>query len=85
MEDSEKDKTDTAVVQEGNNNDNDNNKESNNNNNATSQEMKSCYLKFKVEDTGIGLTPEEQARIFTRFSQANNRTSKVHKKIFKII
>jgi len=36
----------------------------------------SCYLKVKIEDSGIGMTEEEQARIFTRFSQANNRTSK---------
>lgn len=40
-------------------------------------EVKSCYLKIIIEDTGIGMTPEEQARIFTRFSQANNRTAKV--------
>ena len=39
--------------------------------------VQDCYLKVKIEDSGIGMTEEEQARIFTRFSQANNRTSKV--------
>eukprot|EP00026_Physarum_polycephalum_P000093 Phypoly_transcript_00093.p1 GENE.Phypoly_transcript_00093~~Phypoly_transcript_00093.p1 ORF type:complete len:2228 (+),score=422.82 Phypoly_transcript_00093:105-6788(+) len=38
--------------------------------------VQSCFLKVKIEDTGIGMTEDEQARIFTRFSQANNRTSK---------
>lgn len=33
--------------------------------------------KVTVRDTGIGMTPEEQSRVFKRFSQANNRMSKV--------
>lgn len=36
-----------------------------------------CTLRVTLRDTGIGMTPEEQARIFKRFSQANNRTSRV--------
>lgn len=39
--------------------------------------VKSCYLKISVKDTGIGMTKDEQTRIFRRFSQANNRTSSV--------
>lgn len=39
--------------------------------------VKSCYLKIRVKDTGIGMTKDEQARIFRRFSQANSRTSSV--------
>jgi signal transduction histidine kinase len=34
-------------------------------------------LSVVVKDTGIGLTDEEQARLFKRFSQANSRTTKV--------
>lgn len=33
-----------------------------------------CYLWFSVQDTGCGMTAEEQARIFSRFSQASRRT-----------
>ncbi|HEY8742197.1 MAG TPA: ATP-binding protein, partial [Chloroflexota bacterium] len=33
-------------------------------------------LRVDVRDTGIGLTPEEQARIFTRFYRADNRTTR---------
>jgi CheY-like chemotaxis protein len=32
------------------------------------------YLRFKVEDTGCGLTPEEIKVLFERFSQASPRT-----------
>lgn len=32
------------------------------------------YLKFAVEDTGRGLSPQEKTRLFNRFSQANPRT-----------
>jgi signal transduction histidine kinase len=36
-----------------------------------------CVVTVVVQDTGIGMTHEEQARLFKRFSQANNRTAKV--------
>jgi hypothetical protein len=32
--------------------------------------VQSCFLKVKIEDTGIGMTEDEQVRIFTRFSLA---------------
>lgn len=34
-------------------------------------------MKLQVEDTGIGMSQEEQNRLFKRFSQANSRTSQV--------
>lgn len=33
-----------------------------------------AYLWVAVEDTGVGLTPEEESHLFTRFSQATPRT-----------
>ena len=36
-----------------------------------------CIFTLQVVDTGIGMNDKEQGRIFKRFSQANNRTSKV--------
>ncbi|MDR1082716.1 MAG: response regulator, partial [Coriobacteriales bacterium] len=35
-----------------------------------------CTLSFKVSDTGIGITPEQQARLFQAFSQAESSTSR---------
>lgn len=32
------------------------------------------YVYFKVEDTGIGLTPQDVSRLFQRFSQARSKT-----------
>jgi len=35
---------------------------------------KELYLWFTVEDTGIGMTPDERSRIFSRFAQGSPRT-----------
>jgi signal transduction histidine kinase len=35
-----------------------------------------CTIKFEVQDTGIGITPENQARLFSSFEQAENNTSR---------
>ncbi|MFZ2959459.1 MAG: response regulator [Candidatus Ozemobacteraceae bacterium] len=37
---------------------------------------KTVTLAFSVSDTGIGLTPEEQGRLFTPFSQADSSTTR---------
>jgi signal transduction histidine kinase len=36
----------------------------------------SAWLRFEVEDTGIGMTPEQLERIFQEFTQADEGTSK---------
>jgi signal transduction histidine kinase/DNA-binding response OmpR family regulator/ABC-type phosphate/phosphonate transport system substrate-binding protein len=36
------------------------------------------WLSFSVEDTGIGLTPEQQSRIFHAFEQANQSIARNH-------
>jgi two-component system sensor histidine kinase/response regulator len=36
----------------------------------------SCELKFSIEDTGIGLTPEQQGQIFQEFTQADSSTTR---------
>lgn len=82
-----------ALNSEDNNGNSDNNTNTNNTNNSNDNNkgspnkgdkdevngvsVKGCFLKITIEDSGIGMTPEEQSRIFTRFSQANNRTAKV--------
>jgi signal transduction histidine kinase/CheY-like chemotaxis protein len=35
-------------------------------------------LKFEVDDTGIGLTKEEQARVFSTYSQVDSSTTRKH-------
>ncbi len=40
------------------------------------QEDGTIRLRFKVSDTGIGLTPEQQTRLFTPFTQADNSTAR---------
>lgn len=36
----------------------------------------SCLLRFEVSDTGIGMTPEQQKRVFNAFEQADNTTTR---------
>jgi signal transduction histidine kinase/CheY-like chemotaxis protein/ABC-type amino acid transport substrate-binding protein len=35
-----------------------------------------CTIRFSVKDTGIGISPEQQTRLFTSFQQAENSTSR---------
>jgi signal transduction histidine kinase/CheY-like chemotaxis protein len=35
-------------------------------------------LRFEVDDTGIGLTPEQQARVFSTYSQVDSSTTRKH-------
>jgi PAS domain S-box-containing protein len=44
--------------------------------NCTIREDGKARLHFEVADTGIGMTPEQQAGIFTAFSQADGSTSR---------
>ena len=37
-----------------------------------------AHLKIAVSDTGIGMTPEQQARIFDKFTQADASTTRVY-------
>lgn len=40
------------------------------------QNAKDCILKFEVEDTGIGLTQEQQEKLFQSFQQADSSTTR---------
>jgi len=40
------------------------------------EENETCTVQIKVRDTGIGISPEQQAKLFTAFSQAENDTTR---------
>jgi len=40
------------------------------------QDEETIFLKFNVSDTGIGLTPEQQGKLFQSFQQADTSTSR---------
>jgi len=41
-----------------------------------SEENGVCVLELKVTDSGIGMTPDQQARLFSPFNQADNKISR---------
>lgn len=43
---------------------------------CVSQDTDSAVIRFRVEDSGIGMTPEQQSRLFLAFEQAENSTSR---------
>ncbi len=45
---------------------------------ALEQSDAGCLLRFEVADTGIGMTTEQQARIFEPFEQADSSASRKH-------
>jgi len=40
------------------------------------EENEECHIRFCVIDTGIGISPEQQAKLFTSFQQAESSTSR---------
>lgn len=44
--------------------------------NLVKREGDVCQIEFKITDTGIGIAPENQKRIFDQFTQAENHTTK---------
>ena len=40
------------------------------------EEDSSCKIQFEVKDTGIGISPEQQKRLFSSFEQAENDTTR---------
>jgi len=44
----------------------------------TAEDADSCLLRFEVCDNGIGLTEEEQARLFQSFQQADSSTTRAY-------
>jgi PAS domain S-box-containing protein len=43
---------------------------------VTDRQRDQIVLRFSVRDTGIGMTPEEQAQLFTPFAQADSATTR---------
>jgi signal transduction histidine kinase/DNA-binding response OmpR family regulator len=40
------------------------------------EEGETCTIKIQVKDSGIGISPDQQARLFTSFQQAENTTTR---------
>ncbi|MCL1474562.1 response regulator [Argonema antarcticum] len=43
----------------------------------TSRKIQNCQIRFQIEDTGIGMTPEQLDKIFLPFEQVGDRTRQV--------